>query len=189
MAEETLTPTSYVVLALVGRGGAAPHDIAGMMRRSPLYWAAAPSQYYAEPKRLEQRGYLRSHKEPGRTHQRTVYTLTEQGLAALRDWLARPASFPRIQNEAAVRLLAGDLIGDAAIVQSLQGLREELDELSAKLDEAERIAETIPHRTRYLLLSHSLGRKLLAAHREWIEEIERDLGDAGADFDLPTHQR
>jgi len=28
------------------------------------------------------------------------YTLTDKGLAALREWLGRPSSFPRIQSEA-----------------------------------------------------------------------------------------
>jgi DNA-binding PadR family transcriptional regulator len=171
-----LNPTSYVVLALVGRDGAAPHDIASMLRRSPLYWSAAPSRYYSEPKRLERLGYLSSRSEPGRTRPRTVYMLTERGLAALRGWLAEPARFPEIRNEAAVRLLAGDLVDDETIVASLRGLADQVDALERDLDESERIAEGIPHRARYLALSHRLPRKLLAAHREWIAEVEQELG-------------
>jgi hypothetical protein len=45
------------MLALIGRGGAAPHDLVDMVRRGGrLYYAAAPSQIYAEPKRLEELG-------------------------------------------------------------------------------------------------------------------------------------
>ena len=79
------------MLVLVGRGGAGPHDLVRMMRaQGGLYWAAAESHWYAEPKRLERLGYLRSRKEPGRTTERTEYELTKHGVAALREWLKRP---------------------------------------------------------------------------------------------------
>lgn len=178
MSSDTLKPWSYVVLALIGRGGAAPHDLVEMVRRGGrLFYAAAPSQIYAEPKRLEQLGYLTSQRGPGRTHDRTVYSLTERGVDALRAWLALPAPFPRIQNEANIRLLAGDLIDDATIVRSFVAMRVELDELEGLLAEGEAIAAEVPHRERYLRLSFSLARKLLAAHREWIAEIEDELAD------------
>jgi DNA-binding PadR family transcriptional regulator len=178
LSSDTLKPWSYVVLALIGQGGAAPHDLVEMVRRGGrLFYAAAPSQIYAEPKRLEQLGYLTSQRGPGRTHDRTVYSLTERGADALRAWLARPAPFPRIQNEANIRLLAGDLIDDATIVASFTAMRDELDELEGLLAEGEAIAADVPHRERYLRLSFSLAHKLLAAHREWIAEIEDELTD------------
>ena len=160
---------------MVGRDGAGPHDIATMLGRSPLYWSAAPASYYAEPKRLERLGYLGSTKQPGRTRERTHYTLTDRGLTALRQWLAQPARFPEIRNEAAIRLLAGDLIDDAAIVESLRGLEAQIDALEAQLEDSARRAEAIPHRARYLALSHRLPRKLLAAHREWVREVTDEL--------------
>lgn len=148
-----------------------------MFRRGArLFYAAAPSQIYAEPKRLEQRGYLTATKEPGRTGQRTVYRLADAGRKALRQWLAQPAPFPRIQNEANIRLLAGDLIDDATIVASLTGMRAELDDLEALLAEGESRAPEVPHRERYLRLSFSLARRLIDAHREWLEDVERELG-------------
>lgn len=160
------------MLALVGRDGAAPHDIATMLRRSGrLYWHAAESKYYTEPKRLERMGYLRSAKEPGKTHQRTRYTLTQKGLEALRSYLAQPAPFPRMQSEPALRLLAADLTDDAATIESLRGLLAEIGELEAELAAAERAGADVPHRARYLALSHGLPRRLLAAHREWAEEV------------------
>jgi DNA-binding PadR family transcriptional regulator len=175
-----LTPFSYVILALVGGGGAGPHDIVRMMRTGRVYWSAAESHYYAEPKRLEGLGYLRSEKQPGKTRERTHYMLTEAGLEALREWAATPASFPRIQHEAIVRVLAGDLVGDDALVHSLDGLRADLADLAAGLDQAEGIMDALPHRERYLRLVHSLGRKLLRAHEEWADEVDRELGRPGA---------
>ena len=173
-----LTPLSYVVLALVGRGGAAPHDLVRMARGGQrLYYAGAASKIYEQPKRLERLGYLRSETRPGKTRQRTYYTLTEQGLAALREWLGGPSSFPRIQSEAVARVLASDLAEDEGVVaESLQALRAEIGELAAGIDEDERRAPSIPHRERQLKLVRSLGTLLLQAHLDWIDEVEQELG-------------
>ena len=170
-----LRPFSYAVLALVGERGAGAHDIADMMRRAPMYWAAAQSQWYAEPKRLAELGYLSAQRRPGKTTDRTHYRLTSKGRRALRIWLAQPAAFPRIQSEASVRLLAGDLVDEATIVGSLVGMRAELDALDATLDRSEAIAHQFPERTRYLLLNHRLGRRLVTTFRDWIAEVEQEL--------------
>src|SRR5712691_5359159 len=83
-----LSGLSYVVLALIGRNGAGPHDLVQMARRGQrLFYSGAASKIYAQPKRLEQLGYLSSEKTPGRTRERTHYRLTEKGLAALQAWL------------------------------------------------------------------------------------------------------
>lgn len=178
MASGELTPFSYAILALVGEAGAGPHDIVRMMRRGRMYWAAAESHYYAEPKRLERLGYLVSRKEPGRTRERTHYALTERGREALRAWIAEPATLPRIQHEAIVKLLAADLSDDATVRASLTAMRADIADAYAELDTAEAIAGTIPHRERYLRLVHDLGRKLLAAHEAWLDDVERELAGA-----------
>ncbi len=147
-----------------------------MLRRSGrLYWHAAESQYYSEPKRLEKLGYLSSEKRPGKTRARTHYSLTDQGVKALREYLAEPAAYPRTQSEPALRLLAADLTDDAATIESLRGLIEEIDELEAELGEIEAAGEQVDHRARYLALSHRLPRKLLDAHREWAQEVIAEL--------------
>jgi PadR family transcriptional regulator, regulatory protein AphA len=175
-----LTPLSYVVLALVGRGGAAPHDLVRMARGGQrLYYAGAASKIYEQPKRLERLGHLRSEKRPGKTTERTYYTLTEKGLAALREWHAQPSSFPRIQSEAVARVLSSDLAEEErAVAESIRAMRDEIAELAAGIDEDERRAPSIPHRERQLRLVRSLGRRLLDAHLEWIDEVERELGGA-----------
>jgi PadR family transcriptional regulator, regulatory protein AphA len=177
MSSEQLTPFSYAVLVLVGERGAGPHDLVTMMRRGRVYWAASESQWYAEPKRLERLGHLRSRKEPGRTRPRTVYELTDTGRDALREWAATPAVFPRIQNEPVVRVLAADIVGDERVLEGLRGLRADLDELDASIDAAEVIARGLPHRERYLMLNHRLARRIVAAHREWLDDAERTLGE------------
>jgi DNA-binding PadR family transcriptional regulator len=74
-----LTLFSYEILGLVGRGGAGSHDLLRMARRGRVFAWAGESQYYVEPKRLARLGYLAARKEPGKTRDRTVYTLSALG--------------------------------------------------------------------------------------------------------------
>jgi DNA-binding PadR family transcriptional regulator len=173
-----LSGLSYVVLDLIGRNGAGPHDLVRMARAGQrLFWAGAESKIYAQPKLLERAGYLTSEKQPGKTRLRTHYMLTEKGLAALREWLARPTPFPRIQSEAAIRVQASDLAADpSVVVESLRSLRAEIAELGSVLDAEEARVSQFPHRAVQLRLLHSLGRRLLRAHAEWLDEVERELG-------------
>ncbi len=133
MSSNELNGLSCVVLNLIGRNGAGPRDLVRMARTGQrLFWAGAEGKIYAEPRRLEKHGYLTSVKTPGKTRQRTHYTLTDKGLAALREWLARPSPFPRIQSEAAIRVQASDLAEDASVVvESLRALHDEIAELEA----------------------------------------------------------
>jgi DNA-binding PadR family transcriptional regulator len=179
MSSNDLTPFSYAVLALVGKGGAGPHDIARMMREGQVIWAAARSQYYAEPKRLERLGYLESRKLPGQTTERTHYTLTRRGTGALRGWLAEPARFTRIQSEPVVKLLAADFVDDAVVLESLAALRGQIAEMAAQVAQAEARRGDFPHRERYLALNHAFARAILEAHEAWLDQVERVLRGGG----------
>lgn len=176
MSRDDLGTLSYAVLAAVGDGGASTPDLVDIARRgAPLLWTSAESQMYAEPKRLAALGYLRSRKEPGKTRSRTVYGLTAKGRRALTRWLATPAPFPRVQHEAAIRLLAADMVPDATTAAALLPLREELDRLEVLTAESVERAHALPHRERYLLLQLSLVRRMLQAHRDWLDEVEQTL--------------
>lgn len=175
-SDDRLTPFSYLLLTLVGEGGAGPHDLKRMMERGRIYWTAAPSQYYAEAKRLAERGLLTGRREPGRTRERTHYTLTPAGRESLRGWARGPVPFARIQNEPVVRLLAADIVGPEPVLEGLSALRAEIDELRAGVVEGEEVSAELPHRERALMLNHRLARRLLDAHVEWLEEVERELG-------------
>jgi DNA-binding PadR family transcriptional regulator len=166
-----------VTLALIGDGGASPQDLVDMNRRGgEIYYAVAPSRLYAEPKRLEQLGYVRSEKRPGKTRERSFYTLTPKGRKALRRWVTEPPALPRIQNEAVPKLISGDVLDDdRQLLDTLLTLRHELDGQQAKLDQGRANLETLPHRRKYLLLVHELGGRLIEAQREWLDDVEREL--------------
>jgi DNA-binding PadR family transcriptional regulator len=178
MTSDELSLFSYEILGLVGRGGAGPHDLRGMARRGRILDWAGESQYYVEPKRLARLGYLEATKEPGRTRERTVYRLTEKGLDALCAYAATPARFTPLKSEPLLRLLIADLVGERLTRKGLAALRSDVDDLRARLDQAEASAESLPHRRRYLLLVTGFLRRLLDLHLDLVDEVERELGQA-----------
>jgi hypothetical protein len=115
--------------------------------------------------------------------------LTDKGLHSLQDWLARPSRFPRIQSEAAIRIQASDLADDPAVVlESFKPLRAEIEELSALLDASEQRESAFPHREDQLRLLRSLGRRILQAHLEWLDEVEQVLSPQADGHSESLHQ-
>src|SRR5919197_2639843 len=178
LSSSKLSLFSYEILALVGREGAGPHDLLRMAQRGRMRAWAGESQYYTEPKRLAKLGYLSARKEPGKTRQRTVYTLTDKGLRALRDYARTPVTFTPLKSEPLLRLLICDLVGEDVTRESLATLREDLEDLHARLDESDRRASKLPHRAKYLLLATGFLRRYLDLHAELIDDVERELAPA-----------
>src|ERR1051325_6747307 len=104
LVHQSLTLFPYEILGLVGRGGAGAHDLLRMARRGRILDWAGESQYYVEPKRLATLGYLDARKEPGKTRERTVYTLTDKGRQALADYARTSVTFTPLKSDALLRL-------------------------------------------------------------------------------------
>jgi DNA-binding PadR family transcriptional regulator len=171
---------SYEILGLVGGGGAGAHDLLRMARHGRLLDWAGESQYYVEPKRLATLGYLEARKEPGRTRERTVYTLTEKGLDALAEYARTPVSVTPLKSDALLRLLICDLVGEDVTRESLLTLRDDIATLRERLDDSERSARELPHRARYLLLVVGFLRGILDLHEQLVEDVARELGDVSS---------
>ena len=175
MSSNELSLFSYEILGLVGRGGLGAHDLRQMVRRGRILDWAGENRYYVEPKRLAKLGYLEATKEPGKTRERTVYTLTWKGLRALREYARTPVSFQAFKSELLLRLLITDLVGEAPTRESIPTLREDIADLLARVEEQEASAETLPHRRKYLLMTCGFLRQLLELHLELVDDVEREL--------------
>jgi PadR family transcriptional regulator, regulatory protein AphA len=175
MARSELSLFSYEIMGLVGHGGAGPHDLLRMARRGRILDWAGESQYYVEPKRLAKLGYLEAHTEPGRTRPRTVYQLTDKGLDALRKYAGTPVTITPLKSEPLLRILLTDLVGEEATRASIATLRDDIEDLIARLDESAEVAEALPHRATYLLLVNQFLRRFVDLHRELVDDVEREL--------------
>jgi DNA-binding PadR family transcriptional regulator len=174
MAHE-LSLFSIEILGLVGRDGAGPHDLRRLAQRGRMLAWAGESRYYTEPKRLAELGYLAGRKEPGRTRERTVYTLTDKGLEALREYAASPVTLTPLKSDPLLRMLICDLVGEPVTRESMGALREDLADVAARLDQAEEAAHGLLHREKYLLIVTRFLRRYLELHEDLVDEVEREL--------------
>jgi DNA-binding PadR family transcriptional regulator len=179
LSSAELSLFSYEILGLVGRQGAGAHDLLRMARGGRMLDWAGESQYYVEPKRLAKLGYLDARKEPGRTRERTVYTLTDKGLDALREHARTPVTFTPFKSDALLRLLIADLVGEPVTRESMATLRDDVAELQDRVGELEARTEDLPHRRKYMLLVAGFLRELLDLHLELVDRVEQELDEDG----------
>ena len=71
----------------------------------------------------------------------------------MREWVPDPTPFPRIDHQGVTRVLAADLVGEEPVRESITAPRTEIKDLAARLDAAEAIVATLPHRRKYLALT------------------------------------
>ena len=116
-----LTTTSYAVLAQVAVHPWSTYELAQQRVRYFRYvWPRAESAIYREVKRLSSMGLLEGRKEHVGKRTRTVYSITDQGREALREWLGTPVSPFAMDFEAIIRLFVAPLGTKDEIVATLE---------------------------------------------------------------------
>lgn len=121
---ERLTTTSYAVLAQVAVRPWSTYELAQQRVRYFRYvWPRAESAIYREVKRLSAMGLIRGEKEYTGRRARTVYSITDEGRAALREWLGTPVSPFSMDFEAILRLFVLPLGTKEQIVETLYQVR------------------------------------------------------------------
>lgn len=186
-----LSTTSYAVLGMLSLRPWTPYELTQQMRRSLAYcWPTSERALYSEPERLVRAGYANSATSQDGLRVRRVYTITEAGRAALRDWLATDPSAPRFVNEPLLRLLFADQAGLDELRNTLEILRKQLAEQHALGREQMRgyldgDDAPFPKRAHLASLFADLYDRLFTAFEEWTDDalIEvstwtttRDLG-------------
>ncbi|WP_053689533.1 PadR family transcriptional regulator [Streptomyces sp. WM6372] len=120
MADEksgrTLPATGWAVLGLLSFGEElSGYDLKKWSDRSLgfFYWSPSFSQIYSELKRLEKAGYASSRlvaQETGARDKR-VYRITDEGMAAVREWAREtPVDPPVLKHGPMLRLWLGHLL-------------------------------------------------------------------------------
>ncbi len=85
---------------------------------------------------------------------------------------------PRLQHEAAVRVMCADLAGTQHVLESLRGMRPEIERLLADVAAMEQRAEALPLRRANLALNNWFGRRWCELLLAWLDEAEQVLGQA-----------
>src|SRR5215211_6180344 len=134
-----LTTTSYAVLAQVAVRPWSTYELAQQRVRYFRYvWPRAESAIYREVKRLSSMGLLKEKKEHVGKRARTVYSTTEKGREALREWLATPVSPFAMDFEAMIRLFVAPLGTKHEIIATSSWYSTMPERCSGSLDKSNR---------------------------------------------------
>jgi PadR family transcriptional regulator AphA len=125
-----LTTTSYAVLAQVAVHPWSTYELAQQRVRYFRYvWPRAESAIYREVKRLASMGLLEEKKEHVGKRARTIYSITEKGREALREWLATPVSPFAMDFEAMIRVFVAPLGTKEQVIATLEQVRGDAREM------------------------------------------------------------
>lgn len=103
------TATSFAILGLLGVQPWTAYELVAQAKRSlHRFWPRSEANLYAELKRLVERGHAQAEVVEGRRRQRTRYTITPLGRAALQDWLGTEPTPPSLEIEGILRVLLAD---------------------------------------------------------------------------------
>jgi DNA-binding PadR family transcriptional regulator len=184
-----LTPLGVMVLALLGEGDMHPYEMIRLMRfrRDDRLVAITNGTMYHTVARLERAGLLAEVgvDREGNRPERTTYTVTDAGAAAVTEWVRRELS--RVDRSAEFRIALAEAHNlDRGEVTALLRARREaratnLEEIATGLRGA--VAKGVP--TQYLL---ELEREetLLTADLAWLDRLIRRL--ESEDFPWGVHE-
>lgn len=127
---EQLTTTSYAVLVQVAVRPWSTYELAQQRVRYFRYvWPRAESAIYREAKRLAEMGLIEGQKEYTGKRARTVYSITEAGRQALRQWLSSPIAPFSMDFEAMLRVFVAPLGTKGELIATLEQVRNDTREM------------------------------------------------------------
>lgn len=128
--KDQLTTTSYAVLAQVAVRPWSSYELAQQRVRYFRYvWPRAESAIYREAKRLAAMGLIDGKTEYTGRRARTIYSITEDGRIALREWLGTPVSPFSMDFEAMLRVFIAPLGTKDELLGTLKQVRADTQEM------------------------------------------------------------
>jgi DNA-binding PadR family transcriptional regulator len=182
-----LSTTSYAILGLLALRPWTTYELAKQVQKSlGWFWPRAERKLYDEPKRLVTAGLATSVIEMTGARQSTVYSITDGGRAALREWLDEPAAPPTLEFEGMIKVFFSDGGSLDQLRATLVSIAETADarlvELHAKNDE--NVAGDVPFRDR--LAINTIGLRLMVDHERSIATWARWALDQIAEWNSPV---
>lgn len=179
-----LSSLGSALLGLLARGAYSGYDLLQLMQRPvSLFWYANHSQIYTELTRLEAQGYV--------THQlivqkdkpdKKVYSITDQGLMALREWTIQPLGKIEVRDEFLLKVFSLWLIDRDSAINLFEGQLAKLTKIQVSLEQmmnnlkqesgCELKIRTFPAFSQYILLERSIRRNHeYLSWCEWVIEL------------------
>lgn len=133
-----LSATAYVILGMVSREPRSGYEIKALVDDTTrFFWAASYGQIYPELKRLAKAGLVEGIDAPRGERKRTVYKITADGTAALKDWLRQAPATYEMREEGLLKLFFAGVLPPAEAAEILGWMREHRLGLAERLRKME----------------------------------------------------
>lgn len=174
-----LSATAYVILGMVSREPRSGYEIkAAVDDTTRFFWAASYGQIYPELKRLSEAGLVEGIDAPRGDRKRTVYAITADGTAELKDWLRKPPETLEMREEGLLKLFFAGVLKPAEAVETLRAMRRKRLELTERLRALEPgKLETNFEDDPYPLMILRAGIEFNQWFADWCERMEAQLLD------------
>lgn len=123
MEQSEAYPVTYVILGLLAFWGPlSGYDLKRLFDHTlaPM-WGAAQSQIYKELRRMKELGWVDMEREEQESRpDRKIYSITDQGLGALRKWQEQPPEVFQIRDEMLLKVLFGTFASPDDLAENLR---------------------------------------------------------------------
>jgi DNA-binding PadR family transcriptional regulator len=172
-----LSATAYVILGMVSREPRSGYEIkAAVDNTTRFFWAASYGQIYPELKRLSEAGLVEGIDASRGDRKRTVYAITADGEAELKDWLRKPPETSEMREEGLLKLFFAGALKPSEAVETLRAMRRKRLKLTERLHSME------PEKTEsddpYPLMVLRAGIEFNQWFADWCERMEAQLLDS-----------
>lgn len=186
-----LTSTSYALLGLLAVRPWSAYELSQQVKRSlAFYWPRAERGIYDEPRKLVENGMATATTEATGNRERTVYTITERGRAALADWLREPSAAPQFESEAMLRVAFAENGTKEELVNAIRSVREHALVLRAQAEEVIRgyVDGTgpFPQRIHVITLTGKFNIGYVAMLEQWADWAEDLVTQQWTDTSSPA---
>lgn len=174
-----LSATAYVILGMVSREPRSGYEIkAAVDSTTRFFWAASYGQIYPELKRLSEAGLVEGVDAPRGDRKRTVYAITADGRAELKDWLRKPPEASEMREEGLLKLFFAGALKPAEAVETLRAMRRKRLELAERLRSIEPTKlEKKTDEDPFPLMVLRAGIEFNQWFADWCERMEAQLLD------------
>src|SRR5947207_1536105 len=123
MEQPEAYPITYGILGLLAFWGPlSGYDLKRLFDHTlaPM-WGAAQSQIYKELRRMKELGWVDMQREEQESRpDRKLYSITDQGQTALRQWQAQPPEIIQVRDELLLKVLFGTFASPEDLAQNIR---------------------------------------------------------------------
>jgi DNA-binding PadR family transcriptional regulator len=171
-----LSATAYVILGMVSSGPRSGYEIKAAVDNSTrFFWAASYGQIYPELKRLSEAGLIAGIDASRGDRKRTVYAITADGEAELKDWLRQPPETFEMREEGLLKLFFSGTLKPAEAIETLRSMRRRRLELAERLRSLEPQKTEVERENPFPLMVLRGGIEFNEWFAEWCERMEAQL--------------